>query len=295
MGFTAAAGKFIVSLFVVVLVIPIAILGIDWVLRKGLPDEPTLTQYPGSNNSKELFVLLPGAQVSGTPLFVQLRLPLQQRGDVLVVDYNPLKFNANTVVTHTLERMSLAYEKITFIGASMGGLVAYDCAQELHRRGDTREISFILLDTPTGTDDLAMGRAARIVGHFPFGPFSNLFTRPVWEFGFIPSKIEDIHPRDIGQLEMLWNSYRTYPLSGYVDQLKYMTSHPSLQPVPEFRVVFIQSTRDEVVEVQAYANWQRVFNDTPLLLVDSTHISFLDEPDRYEAAITQALELLGTN
>lgn len=271
-----------------ILLICLAFFAVDGVLRLTLPDQPTVSfsQSTSSANHDRLIVFLPGAQASGSTMVVELLPVFRTYGDTMVVDYNPQRFNVTKVVEAVLQRAP-PYRHITLIGASMGGMVASDI---IHALPPNKRVDLILVDAPTGAGDLFQGNLTGIVGDIPFGPMSNhLLARTVWKFVFHPADLSTIHPRGLKDLHALWASYANYPLSGYADQLAYIAHHPTLTPLRNVRAVYVKSTRDTVVRQTAYNQWQPfIIGRFPLIRIDSTHISFLDEPDRWEAAFKQA-------
>lgn len=277
----------------------IASLFIDWTLgNMARSAKPTITPYKATAPASRAFVLLPGAQVSGEALYVRLKEFLRQRGNVAVVTFDPKKIDGKDTINAiaTWLQQKAAGERVTLVAASMSTLVANDVASELRNRGDKREIDIIALGGIASVDDLTtpMAIGAKIGSRLPFGPISDsLLTELVWKVGFKPSKASP-NVKDKEQLLALWRSYQTYPLSGYVSELRYIVTHPKLRRVPGVNLVAVRFTRDGLVRREAAERLHALYgNQEPPLEVDAEHIALLDEPDRVEKAIEKALERLG--
>lgn len=290
----------------ILLVAVAAFIGTDWGLRYTLDSRPTLQTHAATVTTPatagRLVVFLTGTQSSGVKLSVPF-IPLWSHyGDVVVVEYSRQRFVSEDVlaaVTAYLGRPDTKpYTRLTLIGASLGGPLSTDLALALPADSPVRHIDFMLADTPTGLTDLRDPRAG-LIARAPFGPLSNaLFTKPFWTLGFRPLPPDQLGlgalPSELSASHALAG---TYPLSGWVDEVHFITTHerPRL-PAASITVsgVFLQSTRDDVVLPIAYLSWNQVFGGRlPLLRVDSTHIGFLEYPVNWSQAFIQAFALLG--
>lgn len=272
-------------------------LGADYCLRQQLSSTPRIQPIAGDGLGR-VFVLLPGAQVEAQYLYPQL-IPVLQAYDgggngIVIADSGSTQFDLDKLIAVVRDATG-GYDRVTFVGASMGFMVAWDIATYIRYIGDWQQIDILSLDGITGAHDLVMERFVSLGAKFHAGPICNaLLTKLIWKAGFRPAPLDTIHPRDKKQLYILWQCYWNYPLSKYTDELRFISSHAPLTPI-DVRVAVVQSMldKDVVRHELALEHMERLAEVSVVCKVNSTHISLLDEPGLYELNILEALDSLG--
>lgn len=271
-------------------------LGADIRLRKGLHDKPQIERVPGVNQGR-IFVLLPAAQAESANLYPLLRPVLQDYGSygnaLLIVDGGIERFNADKLIDAVCKEV-VDYTHVTFVGADMGFMLAWDIATKLRRDADWQRTDILSIDGITGGQDLVMEDYLHLGAKLYPGPICNkLFTKPVWKIGFRPDLISEIKATSKTLLYALRAGYMMYPLSKWTDALRYISEHAPLEP-SSVRTAMIQSIKDtRVVRPEtARVNHRQLGEVTEVVEVESGHIGLLDWPARYKEAVLVALDSL---
>jgi pimeloyl-ACP methyl ester carboxylesterase len=217
----------------------------------------------------------------------------QDNGDVLYVEYGGTRFRANEVVRKVVGFInSHSYGRIVLIGASMGGLLANDIVQRLDRAMQNK-VELVVLDAPTSARDFQppLDKFSPLVRVLPFGPIWNIMSRLAMKFIVRPPKEQNIE-KGVDRIELARRvaQARSYPLSFWRDQIKYMVTHPKLRPgslVHVKQVVYVRSERDtDTVRPTAFNAWQGARGTRPVVRieVDSTHVGFAERPQTWRRA-----------
>jgi pimeloyl-ACP methyl ester carboxylesterase len=268
----------------------------DSLSRLSMSDEPTSTVTVNENTPDKGVVFTNGA---GVPDMVieDLRPVFAQQGNFVEIRYSPELFDREKVINLIIEKIR-PYKHVTFAGASMGGMVAYDVIHVLRQRGDTRNFGLILIDSPTGKwSEIELPPSeviewpTKALSCLPFGRISNQF----FSSGRPQGDLTTIHPRDPSRIKLLWDGFEAYPWSGRSDQGCYVFYHEALQPLSGVSAVYIRSTKDMFVKDSALEGWRQIVSlpEGRVLYVPAAHMSFLDEPVLYERAFQRAFELTG--
>lgn len=283
---------------------------LDAVGRQFLSCKPRFNFEAGPHDSKTLFVYFPGILADGVTSARGL-LPLwTQHGDMLMVSYDGRRFNGNIVAartaaaitqyaldTHDLE---LKYDKIIFIGSSMGGLLSYDTYRtpliRQLREDDGLRFCFVLIDAPTGRKDLQPPLDRISLGSWLWwaGPISNLFSKPYFKATFVKPKKENIEAGvDLDKLNAFVEHQMSYQLSWSMDQTRYIIRHEPLKPVSlaGANVVYVRSSRDDdTVRPEAFASWDAASRGkVKLIEVDSTHVGYAERPQTWWRAFEEQI------
>lgn len=289
-------GGFVIEIIARVLFFALAgvviVLTLDAILRRRLSDKPEIEDTYGPGDV--LFVLLPATQVRTKHLMVHIAQLLLRYGSVLTVDGAKERFNARRIIDQVVGWVR-DERQIVLVAPSSGLILAVEIAADLEQTSKA-EVSIITIDGLPSSIYLKP-RGLRIAEFLPFGPICNLLTKLVWRFGFRPDKnalelLDTDADRD--NLRRLWESYRSYPLSAWRDQLMFILRWANRQLLRKTRCVYIQSEHDEIVSDMATSICRIMTNK----LIDVIpvpgmgHLRLLDRPDLYEAAVVRALELL---
>lgn len=290
---TKKAVKWLVA-FVLTLVLT---LGIDFALRFTVKPRLSFGFVPSTDeSSKTLIVNMTGvlahAHESAGPLLQEW----EKFGDVLLVDYGDGRFDSELVVERTSwviarDIRSRAinngekYQRVVFIGSSMGGRLSVDVVRELHKSFDADisglQIDLLLLDAPADGSDLVN----------PFATASKyLYTGPILDhahlthfFAGMP-KEENIEPGvDRGYLKERVQGARSFDFSFFMDETRYIVK---LEPLRANEldglvdsVTYIRCNRaNDVVKPGAADKWVLAFPETKIVELDSTHVGFAERP-----------------
>jgi len=255
----------IVLLSITVLVLSSLI--IDAVLRRGLTVDTHINIEREFTNTRVLIVYLPGILSSARSSCIDLIDLWRRYGDVMLVEYGDERFNGSVcvhTVAETVRRQNLekSYRRIVFIGASMGGLLAYDVIRQLVL-ANIDSIDLIVLDAPTSNDDFHGSK--RLLAPL----LRILFFGQLWNRLNLVAKISV--------------QLKAFKLSFWRDQLVYIMSHGapksgSLKGLVN-RLVYVRSTRDhDTVRPETSLVWLATTPIATVLEVDSTHVGFAESP-----------------
>lgn len=250
-----------------------------------------------STNSQTAIVFFTGAQSSGIAHSAPLRDLWSRHGDVIVVEYNRRRFDARATVHDTHQLLTDGgYRRVIIIGASMGGLLATDLIDLDRVKGRELAFAVLLQDTPQDIEDLYHKNRTEIFNVWRPGPVNNLFmTDPFWHYGFNPPPPYMLGSGvDKAQLRAQYSASSSYPLSGWAGQVNYVRSHRGFDRNQYLGVplVVMQSQNDNVVKPNAH-KWQYVFGGGTVVNVpQTTHIGFVEYPDRWRAAFQDGFAAL---
>lgn len=281
------------------------IAGVDAVTRHTLKTTTQVASFESTSSTpadqRRVIMFLTGAQSSGVILSQDL-LPLwRSHGRVMVAEYNRQRFDGDEVVRElvkAIKRVPTKHrQRITIIGASMGGLLGTDLAAELVAREIDAKVDFILTDALHDSADL-VAPGSGVAAALYAGPVMNgLPTRMFWRLGFNPPPASELEPGfKPAHLDKLHQLASTYPLSGWTDQVRYIVGHADVRRLPPnvTKAVFLQSDMDTTVKPAAYDKWARLFGgDLKHIAVHSTHIEYLGYPKAWDQAFKEAFTALG--
>lgn len=252
--------------------------------------KPTIIRYQSDRDAA--FVYFTGTQSSGVDHSAQMRDLWGRYADDIVVQYNPKRFDAPTIVKTTYDQLrAWGYRKVILDGASLGFMLVTDLIDYDRLHGNQFKFAVIEQDGVTSTNDLVQGAQARAVARiWHAGPVANfLFTRLFWKAGFNPPPRNKLGAGvDDGLLAQHYQASKTYPLSGWTGELRYMAGHAAYRAgqYAGIPIVIMRSHPegrdgdDGVVKSTAANEIQRIFRGGTIIEVNgSTHIGFAEYPD----------------
>lgn len=134
--------------------------GIDALLRWFMKSGVRFDMLDAKAPTSRLIVYVPGILADGVQSSDSIRDGWLAKADVVTISYDGQRFRPNRVVEAVAGRISCAsrkYDRITVIGSSMGGLIAYDAIELIRECGWTVDrIDLVLVDSPTSSSDFAM-------------------------------------------------------------------------------------------------------------------------------------------
>lgn len=290
-------GKIIKCLLFVLLAIALWMGCLDWLTLTYVDPHPQqIVRY--SSSHRAAFVFFTGVQSSGQAHSAPLRDLWSDRYDVVVVEYNRVRFDGRVTAYDTYQQLrAWGYDRVILDGASMGGLLATDVIDFDHAdSGQHIEFAVMLQDAPVDQQDLYLSSRPKVASKLWHpGVVTNLVSGWFWDLFFSPP------PRDqLGsgvnnqQLETHYQASRTYPLSGWVGELRYMTGHRGFirnqyQGIP---LVVMKSENDTTVKAN-FDRWKEIFGGGTLVQVpQTTHVGFVEYPDRWRAAFQKGFAAL---
>ena len=223
---------------------------------------PVTYRSQSGSDPSHLIVFLEGAQQ--TRREEKITPTLTKYGDMLMVDYLNGRFDAADIVRQICNELaSLVYPQVTFIGTSLGGLLAHDIIQEMGRRKKGQKFQLILLDAPTGAVDLRNKKA-----HL------TRFVPQIWT------------PKWVNRLPFLYR----------LGQVRYIVRHPGPQKtvLGDVPMVFIRSSANTIIERNTPANWGAATDRDVLVITAQTafQADLLEFPAAWARCITVALNIL---
>jgi len=269
-------------------------------------DPESITRYEGNGDHKTAFVFFGGAQDSATALSAPLRDQWLQRDDVVVVEFNRILFDGDQTSYDTYRKLhEWGYEKVILDGASIGGRVAtgtIDCDRKYGLSDYKKNLKFavMLQDAPVDIEDLYQRDSAKSWSTVWWaGQMTNLLlTRLFWDINFNPPPRDQLGAGvDDNQLAAQYEASRTYPLSGWLGQIRYIDSRSDstnkIAPKTYYDVplVLMQSDGDTVVKPTA-DRWGGLFASMTVIPVHSGHIDFVENPGEWRTAFGKGFEAL---
>ncbi|HEU5121704.1 MAG TPA: hypothetical protein VFT59_02570, partial [Candidatus Saccharimonadales bacterium] len=165
----------------------------------------------------------------------------------------------------------------------------YDVIKKLREQGDTRHFGVVLIDAPTGWDDVkGVPDVLKAMSWIPLGWTTSQWFHPPFDRN-APAVIDDDADRDM--LEALWRSYETWKAASWADQGKYVFFHETLETLSNVTWYYIQSGSDDFVDGdKAYANWELKQGKMPRVIIpDGEHLALLNRPKLYNEAVANGI------
>lgn len=251
-----------------------------------------------SNLSTTAFVYFTGVGSSGTAHSAPLRDLWSEHGDVIVVEFNKNRFDGPVTAydTYTLLKDS-GYKRVILDGASKGGLLATDVIDFARDDDSKMQFAVMMQDVPQSEEDLYDRDNAVNVATFLYpGPVTSWWATDLfWHFGFKPPARYMLGKGvDDAQLAAHYEASSNYPLSGWADQVRYIVDHRGFErnQYKGIPLIYMQSENDRVVK-NTTTKWKEVFgNITVINVPETTHIGFVEYPDRWRTAFKQGFAAL---
>lgn len=288
------AMSFLTVVGVLVIGVPGLYFAADAPTRLFLSDEPSLVKIEGYGRVNTAVVYIGGAGSSPKAQSAGLVPTLQAEAkDVYIVENAPDLFNVRKVIDLVVRTIKY-HDKVTFIGGSMGGLVAYDVIKQLREQGDGRHFGVVLIDSPTNGDDvIGVPEIAKAFSWLPLGWITDQWYHPPFDRN-APAVID--LDADRGQLETLWRSYETWKTPSWGDQGDFVFSHDPMAKLTNVSWYFVQSGADTFVDGnRAYANWETTQGKMSRTIVpDGAHLALLNRPRPYNDAVANGMRNVGS-
>lgn len=299
---------FSLILFLAVITLPVSVplLLFESLLRRRLKADVRIDIEPG-HAKNVLIVYLPGILAGARASSVDLIEIWRQRAEnIMLVEYGDDRFDGCATAKNTFEaiqyhlsvnRFGESYERIIFIGSSMGGLLAYDIIQHIKQYDIRVSKDLILLDTPTSLDDFQPpnDKTAPLLRFLPFGPILNKFN--LVSLMFVPPKEQNIEEGvDRKELSRRVDEGKSFRVSFWRDELMYIMDHgipikDSLEGLVD-RLVYVRSKRDvDTVRPEAFDKWFATTKIASWFEVDSTHVGFAERPKTWQRAFEILLDM----
>lgn len=245
----------------------------DAIWRRFLPNQPDMELHPCQRgDSNTTFVVLPTYQEQTKLLMENVIRQLADYGVVHRIDDTGLRLNTDSIIFQ-MPRLLHLDRRIVIVAPGSSLMLAVDIANELERFPVVgREVSLITIDGIPSSNYISSGSLE--IARLPLGPIANWLMSQVRRFkkwtrwNYIPS---------------LWRDYMKFV----------RTWGPEGQP--DAALVYIRSERTEEEALFMAPNLAGHLVAGGLIdtitVPDANELDLL-YPQRYEAAVTRALQLL---
>lgn len=251
---------------------------------------PDIQRY--QDGRTRAIVYFTGTQSSGIDHSAPMRDLWAQHGDVIVVQYDPMRFDESVVANATYRKLiEWKYKEVLAIGASLGMMPTTALIDINRAHGNELELAVVSVDGVTKMSDLVQAAPARIIAKLWHpGPVSNwLFTKLFWKAGFNPPPRTSLGSGvDDDLLARHYQASKTYSLSGWTSELRCMAGHRKFH-ADEYKGIPFVAMRsrpvgrkgdDGVVYWTAADEWIVIFGGGKIVEVEgSPHIAFVEYPD----------------
>lgn len=251
-----------------------------------------------TSTSKTAVVFFTAAQSSGTAHSAPLKSLWDERGDVIIVEYNPNRFVGQQIAYDVYRQLvDWQYERAILIGASLGGLLATDVIDN-DRAGTTHlQYAVMFQGVPLDSSDLYHQDSADAIARawYP-GPVTNYVgTDLMWRYVYNPPPPYMLGPDvDQKQLAAQHQVGRHYPLSGWAGEVRYIAHHRGFErnQYVGIPLVIMESEHDTVVKPTAN-RWRPVFGSATVIKVpEAGHVDFVEHPDAWRQAFQKGFASL---
>ena len=291
-------GMILVMAFVF-LSIPVTLLD-DMRKRDNLHGDFALTFDPRNTGQDTITLVVAGILADSREFSESQSEEWLENTDLLYLQFSGDRFELERGVAETVAylRSSHGYKHVVLNAMSLGGLVMYDVAVQLHSMPFT--IDMFVADGATVRRELhtAPRLASRLVRVTPFGKHWNKVSRFAMKLLVIPPKKENIEPGvDRDELAASVERMRSYKLSFHHDQAVYQISHGELQPGSLSHVrtfIYIRSLRDlDTVRAEAFDSWNVATGGRARKVeADTTHVGFAERPREWQRVYSYCYSLL---
>lgn len=268
-----------------------------WKVAAHLPFAPVAgdveiqTHYCDQGNGK-LILFLCGAHSYGHLVWHQIEPASRGIADTAVATYNARAFDARAIARSLANHIGTQYSEVTFVCASLGGLIGYDTLALLRQRhGEHHRAHFKLIDAPMRFGNISLKGAMFTIA----GECGTLALRALRQLryhteaipvlgGFVPEA------ELLLQLEQL--ASRTFPIGGFARQVYYLQRHPGVDArlLRSCTGEFYRSDQDTVVFESAHDDWSAAFGyNLPRWVVTGTrHVDLVRNAARYGSTLSFA-------
>jgi pimeloyl-ACP methyl ester carboxylesterase len=241
---------------------------------------------------KPAFVFFTGLQSSGETHSAPLRSLWAEHYDVIVVEYNPNRFDDEVITSETHDYLvARNYRTVILDGASRGLMLATDQIDYDRTHGNHfDQIAVVSEDGfSDAANDLQDPKGAKIGSKLYPGPAANfLLTKLVWHFFYKPPARETLGPDvDDAMLDAHHQYSRTQPLSGWTDGIRSFVNHRPYRDGEYAGITFIAmvSEHDGDVKKSAAERLIEIFGGGQIIEVPGTsHVDFVEHPKEWREA-----------
>lgn len=249
------------------------------------------THYCDHGGDK-LILFLCGAHSYGHLVWHQIEPASRGIADTAVATYNVQAFDAPAIVRSLADYIGTRYSEVTFVCASLGGLIGYDTLAELRlRHGKHHRAHFKLIDAPMCFGNINLKGTALTIGGecgtLALHVFQQLrrHTEAIPVFGNLVPEAELL-------LRLEEQAGRSFPLGGFARQVRYLRRHPGVnaQVFEGCTGEFYRSDQDTVVFEAAFDDWSKAFgHPLPYRVVSgSKHVDLVRNAERYGTTLALA-------
>lgn len=260
-----------------VLLLVVMLLLFDGAFRVLLKGDVTVERLDGEHNPDTLIVYLPGLVADGEWSGRQLTDTWRDYGDVWLVNPTGDRFKYEVLAEKLTEDLEAdTHQRVVFIGSSLGAHNALDILGQLSARklASTRFDLIAVCSPSRGVADIKqpLKAVSPLAWAFRLGPVTNL----TWG---------RLYTRAITGKQP-----RSFAMTYYVDQANYQRSRPApdqdlLRPL---NVIYVQALHDEIVSSSAASAWDA----DELISVDSKHVAYDADPEKWNEAFVAAFDML---
>lgn len=265
-------------------------------LKLESPHPTSISRFNGGHQTA--FVFFTGTQSDGIAHSAPLRDLWAQHADDVVVEYNRIRFDGRQTAYDTyLKLREWGYQRVILDGASLGGLLATDVIDFDRALGNHMKFVVMMQDVPMDEDDLYQHDQARTLSTiwWPGRLTDVIGTSAFWHFGFHPPARNQLGTGvNDQQLAAHYHASKTYPLSGWKGEIRYIVTHRGFirNQYVGIPLIYMVAEKDSVVKPNA-RRWKEVFGGGTVITVpQSTHIGFVEFPDRWKTAFEAAFRSL---
>jgi pimeloyl-ACP methyl ester carboxylesterase len=247
------------------------------------------------SQSAHLVVFLDGVQSPGVRPGAQILESFLKHGDFVQIRY-PMKwgFSSGRVKKALLSLLdhNTQYEVVTFIGFSMGGLVAQEVANLVTSMHPAIRVQLMPMDAPASVHDLYQSVGAQCCRLIPAVPTPTWLNRQAFKTKEQPPReahLSEAAKQDLFAHEMM---SEVFPFGVFARQTAYI-ARTRLPDVIAFPTFYVQSIDDPVVRPEACRNWGKRCTHFASTRVDSPgHGLMLEFPGLWADAIESGFRWL---
>lgn len=249
------------------------------------------THHCDQDNDK-LILFLCGAHSYGHLVWYQIEPASRGIADTAVATYNAQAFDAHAIVRSLADYIGTQYSEVTFVCASLGGLIGYDTLALLRRRhGKYHRAHFKLIDTPMRFGNINLKGAALTIGG-ECGTLALQMFRHLWRHTEAIPVLGNLVPEAELLVQLERQASRTFPVGGFARQVRYLRHHVGVdtQVLSGSSGEFYRSDQDTVVFEAAYNDWSAAFgHHLPRQVVSGArHVDLVRNAARYGATLSFA-------
>jgi hypothetical protein len=266
-----------------------------WTVATPLPFAPVtgdveIKTHYCDQSSNRLVLFLSGAHSYGHLVWHQIEPCWRSHADTAVATYNVDAFDAEAIARSLADYIGKRYTNVTFVCASLGGLIAYDTLALLRRRfGDFHHTTFKLIDAPLRFANISKKGAALIIGAECGGMIAGTFNRLLHHTESVPILGAVMSENEV-LLQLERQARRAFPVGTFRRQINYLREHPGVnsQVLQGSDATFFRSQNDLLVTDSAYNDWSQAFGRSlhREFISNAGHVELVQKAREYESCLT---------